>query len=864
MSRRIASLQLLCRLQIQSSISSESLLPKLPLPSRIKTLIGNLFAQTIRCCVPDIKSLREFVSRPPQCSARLYCTMIRHDDESNISSGTCYTLYLEYLGGLVPLLKGKRTSKIRPEFVIFDPQVDDLSILSQYSSDSVGTKSSSASSQSTSATTGRSESSESELDDGCRGSPRLQRRKKSKKKKNIPVLTEKTASENGNEVTDELAYVDTLPEEVKLVEVTSNIWGTKFKIHGLAKTVPSNLGQVTYKTSLLHLQPRQMTLVITELRDDFSTDPDPNFNPNLFSEDEEDQANHQQQQQQQQPPPGPQRRPPEGSPPIAPMSPRPNRFTSRLKTPIPPPALTTVCSTSNAASLARAESYDDELPYVDLSELVTEQSSSKSKEPTSSPRPGPSYCSLVTQYSRSSTSSSNQSRHAISPLYCEGSVPTLQSPKNAVAPSDIIFDRPPAGQTTLMSYSSNSDYTNHVVQVKNAIMNSEPSRVNSHVNPVPFNLNLNLERMESTKASKDKTNSSKRKDLQYIDETPTTSIGPAIENQMRRAPTVALITPAYLPDSITRSCSVGYLDSVEMVPSDVALSMLRRDAPNKRLVLVDKKPQRRNKKYSDEHKKTKLRQSGKSKSLDSCDLLREASDASTSNDVTKQMPKLNETSETDSDCMSPIHQRYSNSKSNDATTSSKNKVTSKADVMANSMRQEKICPICQKSSIVGSPAQTVCVFCRRNQLYKKLDVNIGASKPPIHKDPFRNLKDFKSIVANDNAMGESSLTTRDVNRITNDNKKPPVSTSVTAKKKTEVITSYTDSPLFSRKYRYNECSAKFSSETRTPILGRKSDIFGDSMKKKIERNASQIEVDNVIEVTPIEPSRSVSLHTQVS
>lgn len=52
--------------------------------------------------------------------------MIRHDDDSNLSSGTCYTLYLEYLGGLVPLLKGKRTSKIRPEFVIFDPQVEGI------------------------------------------------------------------------------------------------------------------------------------------------------------------------------------------------------------------------------------------------------------------------------------------------------------------------------------------------------------------------------------------------------------------------------------------------------------------------------------------------------------------------------------------------------------------------------------------------------------------------------------------------------------------------------------------------------------------------------------------------------------------
>lgn len=68
--------------------------------------------------------MRDFVSKPPVGSVRLHCTMIRHDEENSPSSGACYTLYLEYLGGLVPLLKGKRTSKIRPEFVIFDPQVD--------------------------------------------------------------------------------------------------------------------------------------------------------------------------------------------------------------------------------------------------------------------------------------------------------------------------------------------------------------------------------------------------------------------------------------------------------------------------------------------------------------------------------------------------------------------------------------------------------------------------------------------------------------------------------------------------------------------------------------------------------------------
>lgn len=82
------------------------------------------FLSFFQCCVPELSQIREFVSRPPMGNVRLHCTMIRHTDDTNLISGTCFTLYLEYLGGLVPLLKGKRTSKIRPEFVIYDPQVD--------------------------------------------------------------------------------------------------------------------------------------------------------------------------------------------------------------------------------------------------------------------------------------------------------------------------------------------------------------------------------------------------------------------------------------------------------------------------------------------------------------------------------------------------------------------------------------------------------------------------------------------------------------------------------------------------------------------------------------------------------------------
>ncbi|KAI8424102.1 hypothetical protein MSG28_002709 [Choristoneura fumiferana] len=70
--------------------------------------------------------------------------MLRHDDEE-----AGYTLYLEHLGGLVPLLKGRRTSKIRPEFVIFDPQGEESVIrsasLRESSSSSSGAGSSSGS-----------------------------------------------------------------------------------------------------------------------------------------------------------------------------------------------------------------------------------------------------------------------------------------------------------------------------------------------------------------------------------------------------------------------------------------------------------------------------------------------------------------------------------------------------------------------------------------------------------------------------------------------------------------------------------------------------------------------------------------------
>lgn len=148
-----------------------------------------------RCSVPEPRELRRFVSRPPPGGSRLHCTMLRHAVEPM----PCYTLYLEYLGGLVPLLKGRRISKIRPEFVIFDPQNQEMTHMFDEASQCPSF----------------SDGSDTERDtaDLC-GSPR--NRKKSRRRR----------EEKGSDEIDDLTYADTLPE-VKWFPISCVTWKRK-------------------------------------------------------------------------------------------------------------------------------------------------------------------------------------------------------------------------------------------------------------------------------------------------------------------------------------------------------------------------------------------------------------------------------------------------------------------------------------------------------------------------------------------------------------------------------------------------------------------------------------------------------------
>ncbi|XP_039874476.1 tubby-related protein 4a [Simochromis diagramma] len=306
---RVATLQLLCQQGIATALKEEKDVAKLTMPSRLCSYVTAAFVPTIKPPIPDPNNMRDFVSYPTAGNERLHCTMKRTEDNPEVG-GPCYTLYLEYLGGLVPILKGRRISKLRPEFVIMDPKTDGKTD-EIYSNSLISAMIDSCNC---------SDSSDIELSDDWVGkkSPKISRGSKSPKlprdlvcpftnRINIdprkspklsratqeisrsPRLPIRKPSIGSPSLTRREFPLDDITQQNYLAQVTSNIWGTKFKIVGLATFLPTNLGAVIYKTSLLHLQPRQMTIYLPEVRK-ISMDYInlPVFSPNVFSEDEDD------------------------------------------------------------------------------------------------------------------------------------------------------------------------------------------------------------------------------------------------------------------------------------------------------------------------------------------------------------------------------------------------------------------------------------------------------------------------------------------------------------------------------------------------------------------------------------------------
>lgn len=196
---------------------------KLPIPLKEMNALRELDHHVIRCRIPRFQDLCSYVCTV--VDARCYCTIRPYQRGSQT-----YVLCFEHLGGLVPLLLGRQVNRFLPQFQIYlyqpnplppplppgsSPQVEDVNSIVRASN--------------------------------ARHS--LWRRSK----RQLRALMSK--------------HVRPTRADCRLLQVSSNVWCTRFNISSLSPTLlPSFLGQVIYKTSVLHLQPRQMTIDLAVLQ----------------------------------------------------------------------------------------------------------------------------------------------------------------------------------------------------------------------------------------------------------------------------------------------------------------------------------------------------------------------------------------------------------------------------------------------------------------------------------------------------------------------------------------------------------------------------------------------------------------------
>ncbi|EFO25401.1 tub family protein [Loa loa] len=196
----------------------------LPLPPRERDAIRALDHHIIRCRVPSQNDMLMKVCEPSDW--RWYCTI--RPVPSKVHT---YVLCMEHMAGLIPVLLGKQTNRIIPQFQIslYNPK------LTLVKSDS---------------------GSCAQVEDiGTFARPSTQRNSVWRKsKRQLRALMNRYVSCPVNK------------NNGKLVQITSNVWCTRFKMLSVATNIlPTFLAQVVYKTSVLHLQPRQMTVQLADL-----------------------------------------------------------------------------------------------------------------------------------------------------------------------------------------------------------------------------------------------------------------------------------------------------------------------------------------------------------------------------------------------------------------------------------------------------------------------------------------------------------------------------------------------------------------------------------------------------------------------
>ncbi|PAA46021.1 hypothetical protein BOX15_Mlig013252g1 [Macrostomum lignano] len=240
-------------------------------PAPLRRLVESAWLHTLRGVLPplSVDGLREFCSRP--APTRLHCTLSRCGRPQD-EAGLRYVLQLEYLGGLVRLLVARRCGKLRPDFLILDPEfADDYLDFPDVDCDcDTGRELLEQQQQASNDSNVNDEiveAFEEEEDDGpvdigC-ASPKSRRRRRCQQLSTPSSLLSSSAVAAGK--AHRQSQQQQPPPGPGLLRVSANLWGTRFGFVGLRSCLPRDAGSVDYRTSFLHMEPRRLTLRLVEL-----------------------------------------------------------------------------------------------------------------------------------------------------------------------------------------------------------------------------------------------------------------------------------------------------------------------------------------------------------------------------------------------------------------------------------------------------------------------------------------------------------------------------------------------------------------------------------------------------------------------
>lgn len=341
-----------CSKSSSISISYNCHVQKLDLPTELKSVLDSFFDLTIRQPFDEYWSPDDIAWSIPNNGKRIYCTLIcftsedslqyanpyiKHapgqdssfDSDSSVSEkDKVFVLYVEHQGSLIPILKARRVGYLKPEFVIYSPEIltnkssqqsTKVSDVTQVKSGSnrpsylrqpngpkkfsgfmnkneefnltrpqLGYNFAKSSSESGPSYCSLKKDSSCNKQQAANLSKELNNSDTSslKEKRNLcyPVVkrTENILHHNTNEIlmrqrvrnlalgVDEKVtrYKSSSTIQNEIAKIKSNIWGTKFKLINLRNKVIGQkvlLGSISYKASLLHLQPRQVSLTMRDL-----------------------------------------------------------------------------------------------------------------------------------------------------------------------------------------------------------------------------------------------------------------------------------------------------------------------------------------------------------------------------------------------------------------------------------------------------------------------------------------------------------------------------------------------------------------------------------------------------------------------